>query len=134
MTVTRKKLSLKQRSLEILIRLKRLYPEAPCTLNYETPVQLLVATILSAQSTDARVNMVTPALFDRYPDAQALANAKPADIPNDGRQTPMRNHPVFVAQHATATCCRGCLARWHGIPPGRELTADDIVAAIADRP
>ncbi|MEG3848756.1 endonuclease III [Microcoleus sp. herbarium19] len=70
-----KKLSLKQRSLEILIRLKRLYPEAPCTLDYETPVQLLVATILSAQCTDARVNLVTPALFDRFPDAVALGNA-----------------------------------------------------------
>jgi endonuclease-3 len=70
-----KKLSLKQRSLEILIRLKRLYPEAPCTLNYETPVQLLVATILSAQCTDDRVNLVTPALFERFPDAVALANA-----------------------------------------------------------
>ncbi|MEG4225980.1 endonuclease III [Microcoleus sp. N9_B2] len=70
-----KKLSLKQRSLEILIRLKRLYPEAPCTLNYETPVQLLVATILSAQCTDDRVNLVTPALFERFPDAVALGNA-----------------------------------------------------------
>ena len=45
----------------------------------------------------------------------------PAVIPNDGRQTPMRGHPVFIAQHATACCCRGCLAKWHGIPPGREL-------------
>lgn len=39
----------------------------------------------------------------------------PADIPNDGKQTPMRNHPVFIAQHATATCCRKCLHKWHGI-------------------
>ena len=46
----------------------------------------------------------------------------PADIPNDGKQTPMRGHPVFIAQHATATCCRGCLEKWHGIPKGRELT------------
>ena len=65
----------KQRALEILIRLKRLYPEAPCTLNYETPVQLLVATILSAQCTDERVNQVTPALFQQFPDAPALAEA-----------------------------------------------------------
>ena len=42
----------------------------------------------------------------------------PAEIPNDGKQTPMRNHPIFVAQHATATCCRGCLEKWHGIPRG----------------
>ena len=46
----------------------------------------------------------------------------PAVIPNDGKQTPMRGHPVFVAQHATATCCRGCLEKWHHIPRGRELT------------
>ncbi len=70
----------KQRALEILVRLKRLYPDAPCTLNYETPVQLLVATMLSAQCTDERVNMVTPALFNRFPDAFALANAPPAEI------------------------------------------------------
>lgn len=75
MTTTRKRFSLRQRSLEILIRLKRLYPDATCTLNYETPVQLLVATILSAQCTDARVNLVTPALFKRFPDAPALASA-----------------------------------------------------------
>lgn len=46
----------------------------------------------------------------------------PAVIENDGKQTPMRGHPVFLAQHATATCCRGCLSKWHGIPPGRALT------------
>lgn len=45
---------------------------------------------------------------------------------NDGKQTPMRNHPVFLAQHATATCCRGCLAKWHRIPQGRELTEAEI--------
>ena len=65
----------KQRALEILLRLKRLYPEAPCTLNYETPVQLMVATILAAQCTDERVNLVTPALFARFPDAIAFASA-----------------------------------------------------------
>ena len=47
----------------------------------------------------------------------------PADPANDGRQTPMRNHPAFVAQHATATCCRGCLEKWHAIPKGGELSA-----------
>lgn len=46
----------------------------------------------------------------------------PAEPRHDGRQTPMRGHPVFVAQHATATCCRGCLAKWHGIEKGRPLT------------
>jgi hypothetical protein len=45
----------------------------------------------------------------------------PAVIPNDGKQTPMRGHPVFIAQHATATCCRGCIGKWHKIQAGREL-------------
>lgn len=49
----------------------------------------------------------------------------PADILNDGKQTPMRNHPVFVAQHATACCCRGCLEKWHHIPKGRKLTREE---------
>ncbi|HGM6859064.1 TPA: DUF4186 domain-containing protein [Serratia rubidaea] len=48
-----------------------------------------------------------------------LADAWPK---NDGKQTPMRGHPVFVAQHATATCCRGCLAKWHAIPAGQVLS------------
>jgi endonuclease-3 len=82
-----KKLSLKQRSHEILIRLKCLYPEAPCTLDYETPVQLLVATILSAQCTDARVNLVTPALFQRFPDAVALGNADLEELESLVRST-----------------------------------------------
>ena len=50
----------------------------------------------------------------------------PAAPRNDGRQTPMRGHPVFVAQHATATCCRGCLAKWHGIPAGRPLSEAEV--------
>jgi hypothetical protein len=49
----------------------------------------------------------------------------PAYPVNDGRQTPWHNHPVFVAQHATATCCRGCLQKWHQIPKGRELTVEE---------
>jgi endonuclease III len=80
MSITRKLAAKQQRALEILIRLKRLYPEAPCTLNYETPLQLLVATILSAQCTDERVNQVTPALFARFPDAAAFARADVEDI------------------------------------------------------
>lgn len=47
-------------------------------------------------------------------------------IPNDGKQTPMRGHPVFVAQHATATCCRSCLYKWHHIEKNRELTKQEI--------
>ena len=46
----------------------------------------------------------------------------PAEIPNDGRQTPMRSHPVFVAQHACACCCRGCLEKWYNVKRGKALT------------
>jgi hypothetical protein len=62
---------------------------------------------------------------------QRLAPALP---PNDGKQTPMRGHPAFVAQHATATCCRSCLAQWHGIPAGRALDESErrhVVAVLA---
>lgn len=48
----------------------------------------------------------------------------PANPPNDGKQTPMRGHPVFVAQHATATCCRGCLEKWWHVPKGTEIPPD----------
>lgn len=55
----------------------------------------------------------------------------PAVIANDGKQTPFRGHPVFVAQHATACCCRGCLAKWHRIPPGRELTPEQTAYVLS---
>ncbi len=50
----------------------------------------------------------------------------PALPPNDGKQTPWGGHPVFRAQHATATCCRSCLLKWHGIPKKRKLTEQEI--------
>ncbi len=62
--------------------------------------------------------------------AKRLAPAFPR---NDGKQTPMRGHPVFIAQHATATCCRGCLAKWHNIPQGESLSEEQqqyVVAVI----
>lgn len=54
----------------------------------------------------------------------------PASIPNDGKQTPMRGHPVFIAQHATGCCCRGCLCKWHGIPAGHQLTNEEQAYAV----
>ena len=48
----------------------------------------------------------------------------PAQIPNDGKQTPMRGHPVFLAQHATGCCCRGCLYKWYRIPAGVQLAEE----------
>lgn len=74
----RKGLSLagnRERALEIIRRLKQAYPDAACALHFKDPYQLLVATILSAQCTDARVNMVTPSVFAKYPDPAHLARA-----------------------------------------------------------
>ncbi len=53
------------------------------------------------------------------------ARLSPAEIPNDGKQTPMRGHPVFIAQHACACCCRGCLNKWYRVPKGKQLSAAD---------
>ena len=50
----------------------------------------------------------------------------PKEIKNDGKQTPFHGHPVFIAEHATATCCRSCLFKWHHIPKNRELTSSEV--------
>lgn len=71
-----------ERALEILNRLKPLYSNSPCPLNYETPVQLLLAVIMAAQCTDDRVNQVSKELFSRFPDAAAIAQAAPAELEN----------------------------------------------------
>jgi len=75
------------RARKILDALQRAYPDAKIALDFKTPLQLLVATILSAQCTDERVNMVTPGLFKAYPTAQALAKAKPDKLEGEIRST-----------------------------------------------
>lgn len=86
-TVKSRRLPPKKRAAEVLSRLKQLYPGATCSLNYENPLQLLVATMLAAQCTDERVNKVTPALFNRYPDAAAFAGADLAELETLVRST-----------------------------------------------
>ena len=99
--MTRPLAAQKQRSLEILGRLKGLYPNARCSLNYASPVQLLVATILSAQCTDERVNQVTPALFDRFPDAETLASADRQELEHLIRPTGFYRNK---AKHIQGAC------------------------------
>ena len=65
-----------------------------------------------------------PVLRDHAVDF-VLRRLAPAFPANDGKQTPMKGHPVFVAQHATATCCRSCLQKWHGISGGKELSPEE---------
>jgi len=101
MGIATKKYANKIRALEILVRLKRLYPEAPCTLNYETPVQLLVAVILSAQCTDERVNIVTAELFRKFPDAKSMAAADLEEITELVRSTGFYRNK---AKNIQATC------------------------------
>jgi endonuclease-3 len=103
MSITRKWSAKQQRALEIMIRLKRIYPEASCTLNYSTPVQLLVATILSAQCTDSRVNQVTPALFARFPDASAIATSDLEELENLIRSTGFYRNKAKNIQAACRT-------------------------------
>ena len=78
---------LKERVELIYRRLDREYPDAHCELDYETPLQLLIATILSAQCTDKRVNLVTPELFKKFPSAAELADARPEELEDLVRST-----------------------------------------------
>ena len=77
----------KERAAEIVKRLKKMYPQAECSLDFTNPFELLIATILSAQSTDVRVNIVTKDLFRKYPDPKAFANADVAEMEDDLRPT-----------------------------------------------
>ena len=77
----------RERVLALVKRFRRVYPEAHCELDFKNPLQLLIATILSAQCTDKRVNMVTPGLFKKYPTAAAFAKANPTTLENEIRST-----------------------------------------------
>jgi endonuclease-3 len=78
---------LQSRTIEIIARLKKLYPDAHCELDFRNPYELTAATILSAQCTDVRVNMVTPEFFRRWPTPYALAQAKQSDVEEVIRST-----------------------------------------------
>ncbi len=115
------KLTKKLRALELLSRLKAIYPEAPCSLDYETPVQLMVATMLAAQCTDARVNKVTPALFERFPDAAALAGADIAELEELVRSTGFYRNKAKNIQAA----CHKIVAEFGGEVPS---TMEDLTS------
>ncbi len=103
----------------ILETLERSYPEAVTALDFESPLQLLIATILSAQCTDARVNMVTPGLFRRYPDATALAAAVPAELEEVIRSTGFYRNKA----RAIRECSADIVSRYGGEVP---RTLDDL--------
>lgn len=108
------------RARAIAGRLGRAYPRATCSLEFANPFQLLVATILSAQCTDRRVNMVTGPLFARWPTPAALADARPKDL-----EAVIRSTGFFRAKaRSILGCCRGLVERHGGDVP---RTLDDLV-------
>lgn len=109
MKVAKTKLHARGRVAKILQLLRRAYPEVKCALDHENPLQLLVATILSAQCTDERVNQVTPALFRRYRTAAEFANASPGELENLIRSTGFFRNKAKAIQG----CCRA-IAEQHG--------------------
>ncbi|MGG6237513.1 endonuclease III [Nodosilinea sp. AN01ver1] len=112
--------SKKQRALEILIRLKRLYPEAPCSLDFKNPLQLMIATMLAAQCTDERVNLVTPALFAAYPDVYAFAEADIEDLERLVKSTGFYRNKAKNIRAA----CQKIITDFNGEVPAR---MDDLV-------
>lgn len=106
---------IRQRARRIVRALAREYPDAHCALHHETPLQLLVATILSAQCTDVRVNLVTPALFSRYPDAASFASADIGELEAAIQSTGFfRNKARNIVG-----CCRKLVADHEGKVPDR---------------
>ena len=96
-------------ALEVFKRLKKLYPDAHCELNHSNPFELLIATILSAQCTDVRVNMVTPALFKKFPTPQKMAKAKLEDV-----QEAIKSINFFNNKSKALIGCAQMLVDQHG--------------------
>ena len=112
--------ALRRRVPRILDALAKLYPDAHCALEHQTPLQLLIATILSAQCTDVRVNMVTPALFERYKTAQDFADADPKDLERMIASTGFfRNKAKNII-----ACCKAIVAEHGGEVPN---TLEELV-------
>ena len=103
----------RERMGEVVSLLERYYPNAHCALNYSTPVELLIATILSAQCTDERVNKVTERLFKKYPDLEGYAQAKLSDLEEDIRSTGFFRNKAKNIQ----SCCRQLLQAHNGEVP-----------------
>ena len=97
----------------IVRRLAEHYPQATCSLNFQSPLELLVATILSAQCTDQRVNQVTKTLFRKYPTATHYAEAKPSELERDIQSTGFFRNKAKSIQN----CCRTLLERYQGEVP-----------------
>jgi len=110
-----------ERAVEITHRLRKAYPKAKCSLDFTNPFELLIATMLSAQSTDVRVNIVTKSLFRKYPDAAAFAAASQVEMERDVKQTGFYRNKA----KAVIAASKAIMERHGGEPPRtmEELTA-----------
>ncbi len=111
----------KKRAGKIISLLKRAYPDARCSLNYSTPLELLIATILSAQCTDERVNLVTADLFRKYKGAEDYVNAAPAELERDIHSTGFFRNKAKAIQGA----CRMIIDEYGGRVP---VTLEELIA------
>jgi endonuclease-3 len=110
----------RKRARQIVRLLKRLYPDAHCALQHQNALQLLIATILSAQCTDVQVNKVTPALFARYPDARAFADARLPEL-----EKAIQSIGFFRTKaRSIIRCCQQLVAEHGGAVPG---TMEELV-------
>jgi endonuclease III len=112
---------LKARATEVTKRLEKKYPHATTSLDFTNAFELLIATILSAQSTDVRVNIVTKSLFRKYPNAQAFANADQVEMEKDVRQTGFFRNKA----KAVINCSKAIVERYAGEVP---RTMDELTA------
>lgn len=114
-----------ERAAAVVETLSRVYPEAHCELNFRTPLELLIATILSAQCTDKRVNMVTPALFQRCPTAQAYAG-----IPQEELEMLIQSTGFFRSKARNIRACCADLVAKHGGEVPRTLAELTALAGV----
>ena len=115
--------SVKSRLRQLLDILQKTYPEAHCALNFTTPLELLIATILSAQCTDVRVNLVTPTLFQKYRTAADYVAADPDELARDIQSTGFYRQKASTMQR----CCTALVQQHHGAVP-------DTMAALVALP
>jgi len=111
----------KKKTGKIITLLKKRYPDARCTLNHKNPLELLIATILSAQCTDVRVNKVTKDLFKKYKQAEDYAGAKPEILENDIRSTGFYKNKA----RSIINCCKVIFEKYKGKVPA---TMEELVA------
>jgi len=127
-------MTIRERVAQLIEALPRVYPDAHTELNFKTPLELLIATILSAQCTDKRVNMVTPALFKKYRTARDYAKAPPSELENAIKSTGFYRNKTKSIRAATSTIAKkfggkvpDSMEDLHGLPGVGRKTANVVL-------